>query len=493
MAPGTAAAGSGTGGSDTRQFSDALAAARHGSPQGGDASRDVKQHAGAAGGAGARAPASGRRTDARTASATRSGQNTTLQAAGASETQDTQAAPGAAAAAADTAEAEAEAEAAALADTGACRADGSTDGTDDAAAATGPLAGANPGGAAQTAGARGTVPAGRTRGQRAQNSSAPQSMTCDALALLLAAAAPASAPAAGTTAACTAPSGASAGAGGSAGDAVGAVAAGSTGSAGAGAVSELAAATLAASDARAASGDEATAAADATATDGTVVGDASAGTQTRTTLNTSSTVGANGAALASLWTDAAAAGASAGGGASAKGASAESSVPQSGAAPALSPLLAQSLSAAGTAAAAVTGKVSVPVSDPGWPRALAAQVQWMVSAQVQSATLRLSPEHLGPLEVRIELQSSQINVSFSASHAETRSALADAVPQLRELFAAGGLNLGQATVQQEAGSDTAGNSGAASLRRMGALAHSETVEAVAVTASRTLGLVDEYV
>lgn len=159
----------------------------------------------------------------------------------------------------------------------------------------------------------------------------------------------------------------------------------------------------------------------------------------------------------------------------------------------LSPLLAQSLSSAGAAAASMTRGLPVPVTDPGWPRALAAQVQWMAGAQVQSATLRLSPPHLGALEVRIDLQSShQINVTFTASHPDTRTALADAVPQLRALFAAGGLSLGQATVQQESGSNASGSS-AVPARRSGTVAAAESVEPVALGVTGALGLVDEYV
>jgi flagellar hook-length control protein FliK len=60
--------------------------------------------------------------------------------------------------------------------------------------------------------------------------------------------------------------------------------------------------------------------------------------------------------------------------------------------------------------------IAIPVSDPGWSRAVAAQVQLFASANVQSATLRLSPEHLGPVEVHIDVQSTQINVSFVAAH-----------------------------------------------------------------------------
>jgi flagellar hook-length control protein FliK len=137
---------------------------------------------------------------------------------------------------------------------------------------------------------------------------------------------------------------------------------------------------------------------------------------------------------------------------------------------------------------AVARAIPVPMSDPSWPQALAAQVHWMAGSQVQSATLRLSPEHLGPIQVRIELQQSQINVNFSAAHADTRAALTDALPRLREMLAAGGLSLGQASVQQEShGSGTQRPLSTQTRASVG------TVDPVAVGLSRALGLVDEYV
>jgi flagellar hook-length control protein FliK len=144
--------------------------------------------------------------------------------------------------------------------------------------------------------------------------------------------------------------------------------------------------------------------------------------------------------------------------------------------------------AASTATAGPTAGIGVPVAHSIWPNALAAQLQWMATRQVQSATLRLSPEHLGPLEVRIDVTRSQINVNFTAHHPDTREALAQAVPHLRQLFAAGGLNLGEATVQQEP------RSSEQSLlpQPSNATSTSETVEPVANAATHRLGLVDEY-
>jgi len=132
--------------------------------------------------------------------------------------------------------------------------------------------------------------------------------------------------------------------------------------------------------------------------------------------------------------------------------------------------------------------IAVPVSDPGWPHAVAAQVQLFAAANIQSATLRLSPEHLGPVEVHIDVQASQINVSFVAAHAETRSALEQSVPMLRAMLAHGGLTLGQTHVQGEARSGS--QSFAARTHSLVGAVPGEEPNVPAVT--RTVGLIDEY-
>jgi flagellar hook-length control protein FliK len=132
--------------------------------------------------------------------------------------------------------------------------------------------------------------------------------------------------------------------------------------------------------------------------------------------------------------------------------------------------------------------IAVPVFDATWPHALAAQVQLLASSNVQTATLRLSPEHLGPVEVQIDLQSNQVNVNFVAAHPDTRSALEQSVPTLRAMFAQGGLTLGQTHVQAEARSGSQSQPGGAR--------HDESAAAteapLEVSVARDLGLVDEY-
>jgi flagellar hook-length control protein FliK len=143
----------------------------------------------------------------------------------------------------------------------------------------------------------------------------------------------------------------------------------------------------------------------------------------------------------------------------------------------------------GAGAAPATAERTVPVAmhDRHWPQAVAGQVLVLASQRIDTATLRLSPEHLGPVEVRIDLQGQGVNVSFGAEHAETRAALEQAMPQLREAFAGAGLTLGQATVQQHMRRES---QNAQALPNASAAAADQLEVSPAVL--RAIGLLDEY-
>jgi flagellar hook-length control protein FliK len=150
--------------------------------------------------------------------------------------------------------------------------------------------------------------------------------------------------------------------------------------------------------------------------------------------------------------------------------------------------MAAALRAAGAATAAPAERsVAVPVHERHWPTALATQVLVLSNDKVQAATLRLTPEHLGPVEVRIDLRDAQVNVNFTAAHAETRAALEQAMPQLRAVLEGAGLTLGQATVQQQARRESQ-NSGATARPAGAANEQPEVVAAV----THALGIIDEF-
>lgn len=95
----------------------------------------------------------------------------------------------------------------------------------------------------------------------------------------------------------------------------------------------------------------------------------------------------------------------------------------------------------------------VPVGHPRWADAVGHEVRLLIDRGLQSATLRLTPEQLGPLEVRIEVADDRAQVWFGAAHADTRAALTDAMPRLREMFESAGLQLTDAGVHRDAPRD----------------------------------------
>jgi flagellar hook-length control protein FliK len=90
------------------------------------------------------------------------------------------------------------------------------------------------------------------------------------------------------------------------------------------------------------------------------------------------------------------------------------------------------------------------VGTPRWAEELGSRLVLMTTRGNQEGSLTLSPEHMGPLEVRISVNQNTAQVWFGAQHADTRAALAEALPRLREMFAEAGMSLGQAGVSQEA-------------------------------------------
>ncbi len=84
--------------------------------------------------------------------------------------------------------------------------------------------------------------------------------------------------------------------------------------------------------------------------------------------------------------------------------------------------------------------------DPAFASDLGAEVQWMVDAGVQQADLHLNPADLGPIRIQLSLNAQTADISFAAAHGATREGITQALPQLREMLAGQGLQLGQAGV-----------------------------------------------
>lgn len=84
-----------------------------------------------------------------------------------------------------------------------------------------------------------------------------------------------------------------------------------------------------------------------------------------------------------------------------------------------------------------------------WSKQLGDRVVWMTQQGQQTAEIHLNPAQLGPLQITLNLSQENATAVFVSQHAEVRQALQDALPQLREMLASSGINLGQANVSDQ--------------------------------------------
>ena len=102
---------------------------------------------------------------------------------------------------------------------------------------------------------------------------------------------------------------------------------------------------------------------------------------------------------------------------------------------------------------AAPAAIAVPLRHPDWSDELGNRVTWMIRQDVQSASVKINPPHLGPLEVKVSITNDQVNVSFASHHAPVREALDASMPRLREMLGDNGLQLGDANVTHHSFSD----------------------------------------
>lgn len=139
--------------------------------------------------------------------------------------------------------------------------------------------------------------------------------------------------------------------------------------------------------------------------------------------------------------------------------------------------------------ATISRPVHAPVGTTAWADEIGARVVMMTESGHHTASLKLSPDHLGPLEISITVRDDKASVWFGAAHADTRAAIETALPRLREMFAAQGLSLADAGVFREPPREQQ-----PIVRHSGPAARpGEAVDEVASVSVRTrLGLVDAY-
>jgi len=94
-----------------------------------------------------------------------------------------------------------------------------------------------------------------------------------------------------------------------------------------------------------------------------------------------------------------------------------------------------------------------PLAHPEWNKDLGERIVWMSSKAIPSAEIRLNPQHLGPISVRVDVADDRATVVFTAQHAATREAIEASIPKLREMMSAQQLNLVEVNVSHGSASD----------------------------------------
>ena len=106
-----------------------------------------------------------------------------------------------------------------------------------------------------------------------------------------------------------------------------------------------------------------------------------------------------------------------------------------------------------SAAAPPVVVIAQPVGDPAWAGVAASRMAQIVFAQHERAEIRVHPAELGPIQIRVDLDGDQASITIVSAIPQTRDALEQSLPQLRELLAQGGITLGQAFVHDGSAGD----------------------------------------
>lgn len=132
---------------------------------------------------------------------------------------------------------------------------------------------------------------------------------------------------------------------------------------------------------------------------------------------------------------------------------------------------------------------------PAFAQELGQQVAWLGGQDVKEARIRLHPEDLGQLDVKVSVKQDHVDVSFIAQHPQAVHAVQQTLGQLDTLLAHHGLSLGHAEVGQGGrGNESGQGSTSSGTTGSGADDTQEGSGIAAVTAPviKAIGLLDTF-
>lgn len=93
--------------------------------------------------------------------------------------------------------------------------------------------------------------------------------------------------------------------------------------------------------------------------------------------------------------------------------------------------------------------ISAQLGTPEWQNSVSQHITLLTRQGQQSAELRLNPEDLGSVQIRLKIDDNQAQIQMVSAHSHVRSALEAALPVLRAQLADNGIELGQSSISSE--------------------------------------------
>ncbi|MGB4497746.1 MAG: flagellar hook-length control protein FliK [Methylococcaceae bacterium] len=95
-----------------------------------------------------------------------------------------------------------------------------------------------------------------------------------------------------------------------------------------------------------------------------------------------------------------------------------------------------------------------PLSHPAWNQEMGERIVWMNNQGISSAEIKMNPQNMGPITVRIDMNQDQATIAFTAQNSEVRTALENSIPKLREMLTSQNVNLAEVNVSQQSSNST---------------------------------------
>ncbi len=104
-------------------------------------------------------------------------------------------------------------------------------------------------------------------------------------------------------------------------------------------------------------------------------------------------------------------------------------------------------------AAVTAAPVLAQPADPsaGYDDRFANHVSMLAGQRITQATIRVSPEHMGTIDIRLQVDGTQVRAEFHSARADVRQTLEASLPRLRDMLDQHGLQLAHAGVGQGRG------------------------------------------